>query len=244
MIRTLPQAAAYINRVGFCLLFPVKDVPLPSLWAAVKGKSPRHFNLVAAWDEDAERVWEWKDEFPRRRRAYYGKYFRGKASLLSLAFLPCFYRLEGNYGAADEFQKLYQEGKITAEAHAVCHALFQRGPQAVLEVRHGLGWTTKRGNQRFKRALEELQRRLLIVRWGTKAETRAWESSVYQLTPRAFPRAVRAAADLTPAAARRRIATQYRTLNPRATVPEAARLFGWSRADTQAAFASGHCSLR
>jgi hypothetical protein len=78
VIRTISQAAAYIDRVGFCLLFPVKDVPLPSLWAALKGRRPRNFRLVAAWDEDAERLWEWKDEFPRRRRAYYGKYFRGR----------------------------------------------------------------------------------------------------------------------------------------------------------------------
>jgi hypothetical protein len=238
VIRTISQAAAYIDRVGFCLLFPVKDVPLPSLWAALKGRRPRNFRLVAAWDEDAERLWEWKDEFPRRRRAYYGKYFRGRASLVSLAFLPCFYRLEGNYGAADEYAQLYREGKITAEARALCQELFQQGPQGVLELRHALGWTTRRGNQRFKRALAELQQRLLIVHWGTKAETQAWESAVYQLTPRAFPRAVRAAAKLTREAARQRIAAQYRRLNLRATAVEAARLFGWSRSEARATFES------
>ena len=227
IIRTFAQAAAYIERVGFCVLFPVKGLPLPSLWVAVKGKSPRRFNLVAAWDEDAERLWAWKDEFPRRRRAYYGKYFRGKASLISPAFLPCFYRLEGNRGVADEYQQLYAEGKITADAHALCHELFQHGPQAVLELRYGLGWSSKRGNLRFKRALEELQRRLLIVRWGTKAETRAWESAVYQLTPRAFPRAVKEAAKLTAEEARRRIAAQYHRLNSAATERDLQRLFGW-----------------
>jgi hypothetical protein len=146
--------------------------------------------------------------------------------------------LEGNYGAADEYAQLYREGKITAEARALCQELFQQGPQGVLELRHALGWTTRRGNQRFKRALAELQQRLLIVHWGTKAETQAWESAVYQLTPRAFPRAVRAAAKLTREAARQRIAAQYRRLNLRATAVEAARLFGWSRSEARATFES------
>lgn len=230
MIRTLSQAAAFIDRAGFCLLFPIKGVPLPSLWAAVKGKSPRNFDLIAGWDADTERLWRWKDELPRRRLAYSGRYFRGRKSLLSLAFLPCFYRLEGNYGAPDEYERLYREGKITADAHAVARELYKHGPSrglGTLELRYALGWSSKRGNLRFKRALGELQQRLLIVHWGTKAETAAWESVVYQLTPRAFPRAVRAALKLTPEEARRRIAAQYRRLHPAATERDFRRLFGW-----------------
>lgn len=247
----MAQAAAYIERVGFCLLFPIKGVALPSLWAEVKGypetSGPREpalsgvegFSLVAEWDDDALKLWEWKDELPRRRLAYSGRYFRGRKSLLSLRFLPCFYRLEGNSGVADEYDGLYREGKITADARAVCHGLSHHGPQATLELRYALGWSSPRGNARFKKAIAELQRRLLIVHWGSKAETRAWESVVYELTPRAFPAQVRAAARLTPEEARRRIATQYRKLNPQATSPQAARLFVWLRADTCAAFGLG-----
>lgn len=236
MIKTLTQAAKHIDQVGFCLLFPAKRVRLPSLWAAVKGKSPRNsstslrasFDLVASWDKDTERLWEWKDELPRRRLAYFGRYFRGKKSLLSLEFLPCFYRLAGNYGVANEYERLYQEGRISADARALCHELFQHGPQATLELRYALGCTTKAANRRFKRALGELQQRLLIVHWGTKAETRAWESVVYELTPRAFPRAMRAAAKLSAEEARQRIAAQYRRLNSTATPADFKCLFGWS----------------
>ena len=226
-VRTISQAARFIDRVGFCLLFPIKGLRLPSLWAAVKGKSPRNFSLTADWDDDAQRLWEWKDELPRRRLAYSGGYFRGRKSLLSLAFLPCFYRLENNYSAPDEYERLYREGRITADAHAVARELFRHGPQATLELRYALGWTHPRGNRRFKRALGELQQRLLIVHWGTKAETAAWESVVYQLTPRAFPRQVRAAARLSRAEARDRIAVQYRALNPAATAADFRRVFSW-----------------
>lgn len=247
-VRTLAQAARYIGRVGFCLLFPIKGLRLPSLWAAVKGRAlvpskaegPKQFNLVAAWDDDALRLWEWKDELPRRRLAFSGKVFRGKKSLISLRFLPCFCCLAGNYGAPGEYKQLYREGKISPEARAVCEQLFRHGPQATLELRHALGFTSPRQNRRFKRALEELQRRLLIVHWGVEAETRAWESVVYQLTPRAFPRAVRAAASLSQAEARDRIAAQYRKLVPGATPADAARLFGWNLADACAAFAAAN----
>jgi hypothetical protein len=237
-VRTFAQAGACIERVGFCVLFPIKDLPLPSLWAAVKGRSPKNFNLVAAWDSDAEKLWGWKDEFPKRRRAWYGKYFRGKASLISPAFLPCFYCLEENYGTPDEHERLYAEGKITADAHAICGGLLEHGPQGILELRHALGWTSKRGNQRFKRALEEVQRRLLVVRWGTKPETNAWESAVYQLTPRAFPRAVRAATKVTRSEAQRAIAAQYLRLNPRAGERDLVRVFKWSRMESRAALSA------
>ncbi len=238
MIRTIAQAARYIDRVGFCLLFPSKKLPLPSLIEASKGRTLRNYKPCADWSDDFVRLWRWKDELPRKRLAYYGKYFRGRGVFLSLEFLAYFYCLEGNHGTRDEYERLYREGKITADAHVVCTALVERGPQATLELRYGLGWEAKRGNRRFKRALLELQQRLLIVHWGTKAETRAWESAVYQLTARAFPKAMRAAAKLSPDVARQRIAAQYRKHRAHAKPQEVARLFGWSRAEAQAALDS------
>ncbi|MCH7766835.1 MAG: hypothetical protein IH916_09795 [Acidobacteria bacterium] len=238
MIRTIAQAARYIDRVGFCLLFPSKKLPLPSLIEASKGRALRNYKPCADWSDDFVRLWRWKDELPRKRLAYYGKYFRGRGVFLSLEFLAYFYCLEGNHGTRDEYERLYREGKITADAHVVCTALVERGPQATLELRYGLGWEAKRGNRRFKRALLELQQRLLIVHWGTKAETRAWESAVYQLTARAFPKAMRAAAKLSPDVARQRIAAQYRKHRAHAKPQEVARLFGWSRAEAQAALDS------
>ena len=36
-VRTLPQAAAWVERAGLALLFPKADVVLPSLWEQVAG---------------------------------------------------------------------------------------------------------------------------------------------------------------------------------------------------------------
>src|SRR3990167_4999165 len=125
---TISQAARFVDRVGFCLLFPIKGLRLPSLWAAVKGRSPRRFDLIAEWDADTERLWGWKDELPRRRLAYFGGYFRGRKSLLSLAFLPCFYRLENNYSTPDEYQQLSRDGRINPDSHALPPAVLPHLP--------------------------------------------------------------------------------------------------------------------
>jgi len=192
MPKNIEQAARYIARVGFCLLFPIKRLPLPSLWGWLKGCPeawwPREFSLTGTWDADSERLWAWKDELPRRRRAYYGKYFRGRGSLIAPAFLPCFYRLAENFPEASG-ERLYRAGKISADACRIYKQLASDGPLPALELRHACGFDSARRNLRFKRALEELQRRLLIVHWGTAQETYGWESNVYELVSRAFPRA-------------------------------------------------------
>ncbi len=71
VIRTLAQAARYIERVGFCLLFPSKKLPLPSLIEASKGRALRNYKPCADWSDDFVRLWKWKDELPRKRLAYY-----------------------------------------------------------------------------------------------------------------------------------------------------------------------------
>ena len=249
MPKNIQQAARYIDRVGFCLLFPIKRLPLPSLWGWLKGRpeawGPREFSLVGTWDADSERLWDWKDELPRRRRAYYGKYFRGRGSLIAPTFLPCFYRLAENYPEVSPLhdhepsaEQLYRAGKISADAYIICKQLYNGGPLPVLELRHACGFVSPRRNLRFKRALEELQRRLLIVHWGTAQETHGWGSSVYELIWRAFPRVARTAAKLSAEEARQQIVHQYRQVRPQATSVDLVRVFGWSRAAAEQALSA------
>src|SRR5271169_1194975 len=82
-ITTPAEAARFIRSVGFCMLFPIKKLPLLSLYEAIKGgKPPKEFN----WDGDVEKIWKWKDLLGKQRRAYYGKYFRGRGTFISLEF--------------------------------------------------------------------------------------------------------------------------------------------------------------
>src|ERR1700740_3051312 len=86
-VRMFGDAGKYIDAVGFCMLFPVGKVPLPSLYYAV---TRRNLHEKMVWDKYAQMVWRWKDELPKRKREVYTKHFRGRGTLISLRLLPHF----------------------------------------------------------------------------------------------------------------------------------------------------------
>ena len=79
-VRTLAEAVKYIDATGYCTLFPVNNVPLPSLYYAVTRRNIQNIQEEFVWDKLTEMVWRWKDELPHRRRAFYAKYFRGRGT--------------------------------------------------------------------------------------------------------------------------------------------------------------------
>src|SRR5512135_2525038 len=85
-VRTMDDAAQFIDTVGFCLLFASTEaIELPSLFEAVKGRRDAH---IEDWDADSDRVWVWKNDLPATKRAYYGKGLAGKPVFISLKMLP------------------------------------------------------------------------------------------------------------------------------------------------------------
>lgn len=229
-IRTIREAQRFIDRVGFCLLFPVKGLRLPTLYDAVMGGRP--FSL-STWNDEIDRMWTWKDALPRQRRAFYGKFFRGKGTLISLEMLPYFYALTDNPGLNHEYELLFERGKITMEEKKICEALYRHGPMGVMALRHDIGLVSRAQNVRFKKAAESLQKHLRIVHFGTEQESSAWASGVYELFPRAFPKAVRAARKISKDRARHQILKKYFSILPHARLADAARVFGFSKAQMQ-----------
>lgn len=231
-VRTPGDAVRFLDSVGFCVLFPVKGVAIPSLYFA----AARREQLV--WDRTCMLIWKWKAELPRRKRAFYAKYFRGRGSFLSVGMLPYFLAQEESAATADDYARYYRDGLITHDAHMIWEALAGNGPMATLELRHACSMGTKTGNVRFKRALLELQQRLLVVHFGTEQETAAWASGRFDLTSRVFPRQAELARRISPEDARKVIATKYLALYPDAPPMQIARLFGWSKAEAIAACAA------
>ena len=187
------------------------------------------------WDGDVEKIWKWKDLLGKQRRAYYGKYFRGRGTFISLEFLPHFLAMRGSALKSDDYQQFHAAGRITGEALTIWEALAKHGPMATLELRHACKFDSKRGNVRFKHAMLELQCLLVVVHFGTEQETGAWASGRFELTSRAFPEAANAARKLTLEAARVAIAAKYREWHPGAEPARIARLFGWSKSEAGAA---------
>jgi len=231
-VRTAPDAMRFIDAVGYCLLFPIKRLPLPSLYYAC---ARRDIHLGPSWDKYCERIWKWKDELPRQRRAFYAKYFKQRGTFISIKLLPHFLAMRGSPTRTDDYERFYAAGQISHDASVVWQMLAAHGPLATLELRHACKMDSKAGNARFKRAMLELQCLLAVVHFGAEQETAAWASARFELTARAFPNQVRAARRITPEEARAAIAAKYLEWHPDVPWRTLARLFGWTKAETMKA---------
>src|SRR6267143_6608644 len=230
-LRTAADAMRFIETVGFCVLFPVKNVPLPSLYYAVSRRAD------VRWDKYAQLIWKWKDELPKKRRAFYGKYFKGRGSFISLKFLPQFLATHGTAIEPREAEAFYQTGRVSHDARELWLALAKHGPLPTLELRHASKMESQAGNKRFKRAMLELQGLLIVTHSGAEQETAAWASNRFDLVARSFPQQVRQARRISEEDARTAIAAKYCTLYPAASSVQVARLFGWTKAQAVTALA-------
>lgn len=234
-IVTPTEAVKYINAVGYCMLFPVKSMPLPSLYFHV---TRRNRLQVKVWDKFSIMVWRWKDDLPGRRRAFYAKYFRGRGTFISLAQLPNFLAMRDAAVTPDDHERFYSDGRIREDARLVWESLATHGPLATLELRNACKLDTKTGNVRFKRAILELQCLLIAVHSGSEQETGAWASGRYELTCRAFPKETAAARSISPKDARSSLAAKFLEYHSDAAPAQIARLFGWSKDEARAALES------
>lgn len=183
-VRSLARAGAFVADVHFALLFPKPSVEMPTLYDAAADRSPARAGLE--WGPDAERVWGWKDELPRRGLAWYGRFVRGMPSFLSPALLLDLYPRSGE---PDDF---LDEGTLGPDAMRIAKVILSSGPMPTGALREVVGAEGSRGGARFSRALSELGRALVITHHGVEEEGSGWPSAVLELTARALPLSGRA----------------------------------------------------
>ncbi|HEY7200140.1 MAG TPA: crosslink repair DNA glycosylase YcaQ family protein [Candidatus Dormibacteraeota bacterium] len=203
-VRSLDAAAAFVDRVGLALVFPKEGVALPSLFEAVAGPSP------TPWAEEREGkltmtpdlalVWAWKDQLPEARRACAGKHVRGVPALVSLALLPALYALTGRSGAPDDFR----DAVLPPLEREVAEAVLESAPADARAIRRVIG---RRDTAAVNRAIDSLQRRLVLTRAGVIEKEQGWPGTAYDVLPRryplgALPEPERARADLAAAVLR------------------------------------------
>lgn len=176
-VASLQRAAAFVDDVGFALLFPNKGVALPCLYDVASDKPL--FSPAGDWGPDADRVWGWKDELPRRGLAWYGRFVRGRPSLLAPSLLADLYPRAGR---PDDFE----DADLSPPAHRIARILLRSGPQSTGALREALDVEGKRANDAFYRTIAELGRALVITHFGVEDEGAGWPVPVLELTPRAF----------------------------------------------------------
>ncbi|HXM57144.1 MAG TPA: hypothetical protein VOB72_17220 [Candidatus Dormibacteraeota bacterium] len=181
---SLAEAAAFVDSAGVSLVFPKEGVALPSLYGAVAGSG------AVAWVEERPdgkltftpemaRVWEWKDALAAERLACAGKHVRGWPSLVSLRLLPALYALTGRSGASDDFRAAV----LPPLEREVAEAVLASAPADSRSIRRAVG---RRDTAVVNRAIDSLQRRLVLTRAGTIDREHGWPGTAYDVLPRRY----------------------------------------------------------
>jgi hypothetical protein len=207
-LQTVDDAIAFLDDVGFCFLFPIKGVEMPSLWDAVCGRVKPVPN--EHHDPHIQKTWGWKDTSLDKRWWYYGKLLRKKATLVSLELLPFFYVFSENYGdPASDYLQQYRDGRLSHEAKLIYEALLEHGPQHVIELRRLARLTGQSRTAAFQRALTELQADLKILPIGV-ARAGAWRYAfIYEIASRWYPDLPEQARPISGKQARRVLVLRY-----------------------------------
>ncbi|MDQ2692721.1 MAG: winged helix DNA-binding domain-containing protein [Chloroflexota bacterium] len=224
-VRTARAALGFVNERGFIYFWPIKGIELPSLWAAVAGD-----RVVADKHDDPGHItWGWKDNALGKKKWYYAKVLRRKATMISLDVAPYFYALSENYGSPEEdYLVAYEEGRLTQAAKQVYEALLREGPLHTIDLRSAAKLTNARESE-FNRALEVLQSDFKILPVGV-AKAGAWKYAfIYEIVSRHYPDLPEKARFISESEARRTLIEMYFNSVGAAQERDVQKLFGWHR---------------
>jgi hypothetical protein len=228
-IRTLEAAAAFVDRAGLALVFPKEGLTLPSLYTEVAGPNP------TPWEEQRDDgkmemspefrlVWGWKSELAERRLACVGKHVGGQLALVSLAVLPALYALTGRSGAPEDFR----DAVLPPLEREVAEAVLESAPADAPGVRRAIG---VRDTGRVARAIDSLQKRLVLTRAGEIQRETGWAGTAYDLLARHHPLTALPSPEDARVELAARLLAAADTLSPAL----AARLLGITRTEAGAA---------
>jgi len=217
------QALTFINKRGFIYFWPIKSIELPSLWTAVAGDRP----VADKHDDPGHITWGWKDNALDKRKWYYAKILRGRATMISLEATPYFYALSENYGSPNEdYLIAYEEGRMTQAARQVYEALLENGALNTLDLRK-MSKLSNAKDSEFNKALEYLQKDFKILPVGV-SQAGAWKySHIYQIVTRHYPDLSEQARRISESQARAKILELYFAMVGAARIKDANKLFGW-----------------
>lgn len=234
-LTTPKETLAFVNQRGYVYFWPIKEITMPSLWAAVAGDRP----VADEHDDPGHITWGWKDELLGARVWYYAKVLRKKATFISLDVVPYFYALSENYGEPErDYLVQYDEGRMTHEAKTLYETLLGEGPLDTISLRKLARMTNKTSDSAFNRAMEMLQADFKILPVGT-AKAGAWKYAfVYECVHRHFPDLAKQARPIRQAEARRTLIELYLRSVGATRTRDLALLFGWPKSDIEAALAA------
>jgi len=222
-VKSITEAADFVNERGFVYFWPIKGIVLPTLWASVAGDRP----VPNDHDDPGQVTWGWKDESLGKKIWYYGKILRRKATFISLETAPYFYALSENYGSPEEdYLVAYEEGRLTQSAKQLYETLLDKGSLDTISLRKEAHLLNAKESV-FNRALEDLQMDFKILPIGI-AEAGAWKYAFrYDITARHMPELPERARTIGEAEARQKLVELYFLSVGAAILRDVTKLFGW-----------------
>jgi hypothetical protein len=220
VVRSLEEAAAWIDRTGLALVFPKADLVLPSLWEQVNGSAEQNWAIrdpdggFVRWSEPMGFLWGAKDELPAAGLACVGKHLARVAACIAPRLLPT---LVASRATAEP------EG---LEADLVL-AIEDGGPATGPELRVVTGAAKKD----VDKAVASLHRQLVLTTSHLVEQDGPWGAIAHELLPRKWPlpATLPALAD-----ARKELARLVLAQAGELTAADLAAPFGWRRKEAAA----------
>jgi hypothetical protein len=216
VIRTVPQAAKWLDKVGLALLFPKADIVLPSLWEQVSGL--QHTD----WDtEEMNFFWWAKDELPARGLTCVGKHLARHVACIAPRLLPTLVAANGEAAEGGE---------------PVVEAIRRVGPMTGPELRDATGLAKKE----VDRSIASLHHQLVLTNDHLVHEGSTWGTLAHDLLARKWKLPKRLPAR---EAARRELAAIVLRHAGELTAADLAGALGWRRREAVAVLdeiAEGH----
>jgi hypothetical protein len=163
VIRTVPQAARWVDKTGLALLFPKADVVLPSLWEQVAGIQHVDWNR-----EEINFFWWAKDELPARGLTCVGRHVARSVACVAPRLLPTLVAANGDEAEGDD---------------PVVAAIRELGPLSGPQLRAATGLEKKV----VDRSIASLHHRLVLTHDHLDPEGSTWGSLVHELLARKWP---------------------------------------------------------
>ncbi len=204
-VRTLDQARAFIESVGFCLMYPLRPAVLaPTFIGAWVGSDQQLPMWQQAFEDTrAQEATELMVRLLRERDAYEGNLFgENNAFLVAGSIFPYFYALAGerNPKQAPEYGQRSEYSQLACDTFA---AIQRGGPISKQKLQEVLGGSVSFGA--LDHALGELGAKLRI----TRVDYNPAEGSFWDVLYRWSPDAVREGIGLSVAEALSALLTKY-----------------------------------
>lgn len=182
-VRTIEDARAFVDRVGFCLVYPERSLPLiPTFIGAYAGSGDGLPDAKHAFaDPRTSQAVELMVRLLREHGAYEMNLLPGANLVVSPALFPYFYALVSDRNPKAAPKVRAQGATVSPLAITVFEALQQKGPLSKSQLREMVG--REPSNAALDRALSELWVILKITRVDYRRDAGAFWDVLYRWSP-------------------------------------------------------------